>query len=206
MLTVGLTGSIAVGKSFVCSVLREAGVPVLDADLTAREVVAHGTEGLAEIVRLFGADVLNADGGLDRKRLGSIVFSDAAKREMLNSIVHPRVIDVQNEWLRMIERSDRGGIAVIDAALMIESGGYGRFNKIIVVWCEPIIQLRRLMLRGDLNESEAMKRIAAQMPQDAKKSFADHLINSSYGFDDTTRQTLEILNNLRHQAVESNEG
>src|ERR1035437_890103 len=143
MLRVGLTGSIAVCKSFVCDVLCSAGCHVLDADKTAREVVAKGTDGLAEVVKQFGNEVLDNDGELDRKRMGVIVFADENKRGLLNSIVHPRVISAQDAWIRDIEAKDPNGIAVIDAALMIESGGYKRFDKIIVVWCEPAIQLTR---------------------------------------------------------------
>ena len=201
MLTVGLTGSIAVGKSFVCSVLTDAGVHVLDADQTAREVVARGTDGLREIVREFGDGILTADGELDRPKLGAIVFGDAAKRELLNSIVHPRVIQSQNDWINGVQVADPDGIAVIDAALMIESGGYRRFDKLIVVWCKPAIQLSRLMLRDNLSETEAKTRIAAQMSQDEKKTFADHLIDTSRGFDDTRRQTIELLEKLRQQSV-----
>ena len=201
MLTVGLTGSIAVGKSFVCSVLSGAGVHVLDADQTAREVVAPGTDGLREIVREFGDGILTADGELDRPKLGAIVFGDAAKRELLNSIVHPRVIQSQNDWINAVQVVDPDGIAVIDAALMIESGGYARFNKLIVVWCKPAIQLSRLMLRDNLSKTEAKTRIAAQMSQDEKKTFADHLIDTSRGFDDTRRQTIELLEKLRQQSV-----
>lgn len=205
MLTVGLTGSIAVGKTFVCSVLREAGVRVLDADVTARDVVAKGTEGLVEIVKHFGKDILTIDGELDRKKLGAIVFADAEKRALLNSIVHPRVFAVQDGWLRDAAVADPDGIAVIDAALMIESGGYKRFNKIIVVWCEPVIQLNRLMLRDNLSREDAERRIDAQMPQDAKKLYADHLIDTSHGFDDTRRQTLTLVEVLRQQAAINDE-
>jgi len=204
MLTVGLTGSIAVGKSFVGGILRDEGVPVLDADATSREVVARGTDGLAEIVRHFGGGILLADGELDRKKLGAIVFGDRDKRELLNSIVHPRVIAAQDEWVRNVERSSANGIAVIDAALMIESGGYKRFNKLIVVWCLPEIQLSRLMSRDGLSATDAKMRIASQMPQDEKKSYADHLIDTSDGFEDTRHQTIEVLKKLR-QAAASND-
>ena len=197
MLKIGLTGSIAVGKSFVCDVLREFGCHVFDADKTAREVVARGTDGLAEIVRHFGKDILQADGELDRKKLGEIIFADQTKRELLNSIVHPRVIEAQDKWISEVEKSDPDGIAVIDAALMIESGGYKRFDKIIVVWCEPAIQLKRLMLRDNLSEKAAWNRIVAQMSQDEKKRFADHLIDTSAGFDDTRQQVEKLVGNLR---------
>lgn len=201
MLKVGLTGSIAVGKTFVCDCLRELGSYVLDADQTAREVVAPGTDGLAEIVRYFGDDVLLPNGELDRKKMASIVFADNEKRELLNSIIHPRVITAQNNWLNELQQVDAKAIAVVDAALMIESGGYKRFDKIIVVWCLPDIQLSRLMSRDGLSREEAAKRIAAQMPQEEKKRFADYLIDTSDGFDDTRRQTTEVVAKLRELAT-----
>ena len=196
MLTVGLTGSIAVGKSFVCSVFRELGCHVIDADQTARDVVAVGTEGLGEIVRQFGSEVLQSDGSLDRKKMAGIVFANEKMRLLLNSIIHPRVFEVQNAWMKKIAEQDPKAIAIIDAALTIESGGYKRFDKIIVVWCESAIQLRRLMLRDNFSEADARKRIAAQMPQDEKKKFADYLINTSDGFDDTREQTVNVFNAL----------
>lgn len=197
MLKVGLTGSIAVGKSFVCDVLREAGVRVLDADQTARDVVAPGTKGLAGIVAAFGDEILQPDGSLDRSGIGNLIFADEAKRKLLNSIVHPLVIEAQDRWIRYIELQDPGAIACIDAALMIESGGYKRFDKLVVVWCRPEIQLARLTARTGLEEIEAHRRIAAQMPQDEKKRYADYLIDTSAGFDDTRRQTLELVGELR---------
>jgi len=197
VLKIGLTGSIAVGKSFVCEVFRGLGCYVLDADKTARAVVAKGTEGLAEIVRHFGAAVLATDGELDRKKMGSIVFGNTQKRELLNSIIHPRVIETQNQWIAEVEEIDPKGIAVIDAALMIESGGYVRFDKLIVVWCEPAIQLKRLMLRDNLSEMEARQRIAAQMPQDEKKRFADYLIDTSDGFADARKKAADVFRKLK---------
>lgn len=203
MLKIGLTGSIAVGKSFVCEVLREQGCHVLDADKTAREVVEPRTEGLAQIAREFGRDVLNSDGSLDRKAMAVQVFADESKRKLLNSIVHPLVHEAQGRWVRQCEIEDPDGIAIIDAALMIESGGYKRFDKLIVVWCEPAIQLKRLMLRDNLSEPEAMKRINSQMPQDEKKRYADFLIDTSHGLDDTRRQTLDLAQTLRGLAAKT---
>lgn len=196
MLTVGLTGSIAVGKSYVCSVFRELGCHILDADQTARDVVAVGTEGLREIVRQFGPDVLEADGSLDRKKMAGIVFSSEDKRLLLNSIIHPRVFEAQNQWIKNVAAVDPDGIAIIDAALMIESGGYKRFDKLIVVWCESAIQLSRLMLRDKLSETDARKRIAAQMPQEEKKRFAQYLIDTSRGFEDTREQVVDVFKEL----------
>lgn len=201
MLKTGLTGSIAVGKSYVLEILREMGCATLDADQTARDVVKPGTKGLELIIEHFGTGVLQANGELDRAKLGGIVFADESKRQLLNFIVHPLVIEAQNEWLREREAENPEAIAVIDAALMIESGGYRRFDKLIVVWCEPEIQLERLMARNNLSREEALKRISVQMPQEEKISYADFLIDTSKGFDDTRRQTGEIYGQLRLLAL-----
>ena len=197
MLRVGLTGSIGVGKSFVAGVLRELGCRVVDADQTAREVVAMGSPGLAAVVAAFGADVLRDDGTLDRPKLGAIVFPDQKKRELLNSILHPYIIARQDELLREWERQDPLGIGIVDAALMVESGGYKRFDKLIVVHCRPEVQLARLMLRDGLSESEARQRIDAQMSQEEKCKFADYLIDTSEGFEATRARTAEVFSELQ---------
>jgi dephospho-CoA kinase len=199
MLRVGLTGSIAVGKSFVCDCFAGLGCYVLDADRVAREVVEPGSGGLEQLVEEFGRDILTSDGELDRKGLASIVFADKQRRERLNAIVHPLVIEVQDAWLRKRELADPDGISIVDAALMIESGSYNRFDEIVVVWCEPAIQLKRLMLRDNLSETEATKRIDAQMPQEEKKRFATHLIDTSVGIEDTRRQVTRIYYDWRPQ-------
>jgi dephospho-CoA kinase len=200
MLRVGLTGSIAVGKSFVSALLAELGCRVLDADKTAREVVAGGTPGLRALVESFGEEVLLADGSLDRARLGVIIFADESKRMLLNSLLHPYIIAAQDEQLRQWEREDPSGIAVVDAALMIESGGYRRFDKLIVVHCRPDVQAERLMARNNLSLEEASRRIAAQMPQEEKMRYADFLIDTSDGFEPTRQQTIKVYDALRAQA------
>ncbi len=197
MLKVGLTGSIAVGKSSVCEVFRELGCAVLDADRVARDVVEPGTIGLKRVVEQFGESVLQPDGRLDRPKLGLIVFADEEKRLLLNSIIHPLVFESQNAWLKDVELSDPNGIAIVDAALMIESGGYKRFDKLIVVWCEPELQLQRLMARDGISKEVAEARIAAQMPQDEKKRYADFLIDTSNDYENTRRQTTEIFHQLK---------
>ena len=141
MLRVGLTGSIGVGKSFVASVFLELGCHVLDADQTAREVVMLGTPGLKALTEAFGEDILNADGTLDRQLLGALIFANQSQRQRLNHILHPFIIARQDEILNGWEAEDPHGIAIVDAALMIESGGYKRFDKLIVVHCRPEVQL-----------------------------------------------------------------
>lgn len=197
MLRIGLTGSIGVGKSFVAGVLAELGCAVLDADQTARAVVEPGSAGLTAVVEAFGEGVLQKDGTLDRQELSSLVFSDQNKRQLLNSILHPYIIARQDEQLRDWEVKDPEGIAVVDAALMIESGGYKRFDKLIVVHCRPEVQLQRLMARDGLSREEAQKRIDAQMPQPEKQKFADYLIDTSDGFESARSRTAQVHEELR---------
>ena len=197
MLRVGLTGSIAVGKSYVSSVFAELGCHVLDADQTAREVVEPGTEGLAAVVKHFGSEVLTDDGRLDRQRLGELIFADAQQRQLLNSILHPFIIAKQDEVMREWEQSDPDGVGIVDAALMIESGGYRRFDKLIVVHCRPEVQLERLMLRTGLSLSEAQQRMSSQMSQEEKQRYADYLIDTSDGFESTRERTVKVYQKLR---------
>ena len=196
MLRVGLTGSIGVGKSFVASVFEELGCHVLDADQTAREVVMPGTPGLKALTGAFGEDILNSDGTLDRKQLGALVFADETQRQRLNHILHPFIIARQDEILSEWEKDDPDGIGIVDAALMIESGGYRRFDKLIVVHCRPEVQLERLMLRDKLSRDEAQRRIDSQMPQEEKQRFADYLIDTSDGFEPAREQTTKVYKEL----------
>ena len=196
MLRVGLTGSIGVGKTFVASVFAELGCHVLDADQTAREVVMPGTPGLKALTEAFGEEILNADGTLDRKKLGAVIFNDQSQRERLNQILHPFIIARQDEILNAWEAEDPDGIGIVDAALMIESGGYRRFDKLIVVHCRPEVQLERLMLRDKLSREEALRRINSQMPQEEKQKYADYLIDTSEGFELTRSRSEEIYHKL----------
>ena len=201
MLRVGLTGSIATGKSFVAGVLAGLGCRVLDADVLARKVVEPGTVGLRALVEEFGDGILKEDGSLDRAKLGALVFGDEARRAVLNATLHPLIFAEQDEWLRRQEREDPRGVAVVDAALMIESGGYRRFDKLLVVHCRPELQLERLMARNDLSREEAERRIASQMPQEEKLRHADFRIDTSGSFDDVRRQTEEVYETLRALAA-----
>jgi len=203
MLRVGLTGSIGVGKSFVAGVFAELGCHVIDADEIAREVVAPGSPGLSSVVDSFGAEVVHADGTLDRARLSALVFADEGKRKLLNSILHPQIIVRQDQKLRALELADPWGIAVADAALMIESGNYKRFDKLVVVHCRPEVQLQRLMVRDRISPEEAKRRINAQLPQEEKMKFADYLIETSEGFDAARKLTEEVFQKLRPLAKAS---
>jgi dephospho-CoA kinase len=191
MLKVGLTGSIAVGKSYVVSVLAELGCVTFDADKVAHSVMEPGRPAFEDILREFGEGVLAADGSIDRARLGAIVF--ASERHIrLNEIVHPRVIEEQNRLLREVEAKHPDGIAVIDAALMIESGGYKRFDKLIVIHCDRETQIKRLMRRNQIMEKTRATGRGANV-FDEKRAYADYQIDTSGTFDEFRSESL-ILN------------
>jgi dephospho-CoA kinase len=196
MLKVGLTGSIAVGKSFVLSVLRELGCATFDADKIAHSVMEQGRPAYEDIVREFGRGVLSEDGSIDRAKLGAIVFADEARRKRLNEIVHPRVFEEQDRLLRDVESSNPDGIAVMDAALIIESGGYKRFDKLIVAFCNREAQIERLMRRAGITREDAERRIAAQMTSDVKRRYADYEIDTSGSFNQTRRTVAEVFDQL----------
>jgi dephospho-CoA kinase len=197
MLNVGLTGSIAVGKSYVVSVLDELGCVTFDADKVAHSVMEPGRPAYEDIVREFGDRVLADDGSIDRGKLGQIVFANEARRIRLNEIVHPRVIEEQNRLLQEAEAKNPDGIAVIDAALMIESGGYKRFEKLIVVYCDRETQIERLMRRNQITRQDAEARIGAQMSSDEKRKYADYEIDTTGGFDMTRQRVIEIHRELQ---------
>src|SRR5438105_774537 len=164
MLKVGLTGGIATGKSHVVARLRELGCEVLDADLIAHQVIEPGQPAYDEIVSEFGREILAENSAIDRARLGAVVFANPERRQRLNAIVHPRVLAAQERWLAEVVARNPEAIAVVDAALLIEAGAHRRFDKVVVVFCEPHLQLARLMARNQLSREDALARIEAQMP------------------------------------------
>ena len=200
MLRVGLTGSIATGKSFVSGVLVGLGCHMVDADQLARKVVEPGTEGLRRIVEEFGPVSLREDGTLDRAALSSIIFADAEKRALMNSIIHPLIIAEQGALLKEWELEDPRGVGIVDAALLIESGGSRRFDKIIVVHCRPEGQLERLMRRNSLSREDALARINAQLSQEEKLKHADFAIDTSGSFEETRARVEEVYEQLRKLA------
>lgn len=197
MLKVGLTGGIATGKSYVVSVLRELGCEVIDADAVAHQVMEPGQVAYQEIVAHFGCEILAPDQKIDRAKLGAIVFADAEQRQRLNAIVHPRVFEAQAQWMAGIADRHPEAIVIIEAALMIETGSYKRFDKLVVVYCEPELQLARLMERNQLPREQAQARIAAQLPSAEKLKYADYRIDTSLSFEDTRRQVQALYAQLR---------
>jgi dephospho-CoA kinase len=196
MLRVGLTGGIASGKSTVAGMLRDRECPVLDADSLARELLEQGQDAYKEVIAHFGAGVLAPGGAVDRKKLAAIVFSDAQQRAKLNQILHPRIRDVVANWFAMLDRPGGPELAFEDAALILESGGRGDLDRIVVCWCWPEQQLARLIERG-MSEAHARSRIAAQMPIDEKRKLADEVIDCSGSMDETGRQLDGVLEKLK---------
>ena len=196
-LLVGLTGGIATGKSTVSQMFAHLGAKVVDADLLAREVVMPGQPALAEIVAEFGADVLKADGFLDRKRLGAIVFNAPARRKRLEQITHPAIHLRQQRILSVYEEEAFEGIVLWDAAVLIESGGHTRMDKLVVVLTDPATELARLMARDGMGEGEARGRIATQMPVADKAKLADYVIDNSGSRPDTERRVREVYAQLQ---------
>jgi len=188
----GLTGGIASGKSTVAARLRKRGVPVVDADALAREIVIPGSEGLRALIDAFGARVLASDGTLDRKALGRIVFSDPVARRKLDAITHPRIGRLALE--RAAEHALAGEpLVCYEAALLVENGMVDAFRPLVVVACPPDVQLARVLARGGTTREEALARMAAQRPLAEKVAVADHVIDTSGSLEDNARRTDEVL-------------
>ncbi|CAJ1003635.1 MULTISPECIES: dephospho-CoA kinase [Bacillales] len=195
-MILGLTGGIATGKSTVTAMLRERGIPVIDADQIAREVVEKGKPAYEAIVRHFGRDILLADGQINRKKLGEIVFSDEAERQKLNAIVHPEVRRVMREEAEAAERNG-ADIVFMDIPLLFESKLQHLVDKIVVVYAPASVQLARMLERDELDEEQAHKRLRAQWPIEQKKQLADFLIDNTGTREETERQVERLLAELK---------
>jgi dephospho-CoA kinase len=195
MLRLGLTGGIGTGKSYVVRRLREAGVPVVDADVLARDAVARGTPGLDAIVARFGRDVLTPDGDLDRARLGALVFRDVDARRDLEQIVHPVVRRGIATFFE--SRPPDTLLAVADIPLLYETRRERQFDKVLVVACAPALQIERVMARDALSREDAERRLAAQLPIEEKVRRADYVIRTDGTHAETDAQVAQLLDRLR---------
>jgi dephospho-CoA kinase len=198
MLKVALTGGIATGKSHVLEQFRRLGTPCLDADSFAHGVMVAGTEATSQIAARFGPAVLASDGSVDRGKLGSLVFSDAAARRDLEAIVHPAVYRAIEAGLRAFERTGNPPLAVADIPLLYESGHEKDFDAVIVTAAAPDTQVARLLARG-LTEAEARQRLAAQWPTEEKARRADYVIRTDGPPEETDRRVEEILAVLKRR-------
>lgn len=200
MLQVGLTGNIASGKTCAAEAFADLGARVIDADRVAHGLLERGTEAYGRIVESFGEGILDPEGRIDRRRLGNIVFFDEERLRLLNRITHPLVAREIERRITEAERETPDGILIVDAALMVETGGYRRFHFLVVVSCAPEMQLRRLMQRNALTAAEAKARMESQMPIAEKKKLAHYTIDTSGTLAGTREQVALIYRDLLRQA------
>jgi len=197
MLKVGLTGGLATGKSFVGQALADMGCYLIKADELGHEVLRREGEAYEAVVWEFGQRILNADGSIDRKLLAAEVFEKPERLEVLNSLVHPPVIRREEELTAEIAARDPEAIVITEAAILIETGNYKRFEKLILVVCDEQQQLARAIQREGADREEVLARITCQMPLREKQKFADYVIDNSGSMEETLRQTGEVYQSLR---------
>lgn len=196
MITFGLTGGIACGKSTVTKTFRANDIPMVDADLVARQVVKPGSIGLDQVINLFGKEYLQEDGTLNRIALGKLVFENKEAMRMINAIMAPLI---NHESRRQLRAYHIRGYKIVgyDAALIVEQGNIDKYRPLIVVSCPQNMQVERLMSRNNLTHDEAMSRIAAQIPVKEKAAMADFVIDTSGTIEQSVQQTLKIISQLR---------
>jgi dephospho-CoA kinase len=193
VLRVGLTGGIGSGKSEVSRRLAAYGAVVIDADALAREVVAPGTDGLGEVVDLFGPEVLGADGSLDRAALGDKVFGDSDARRRLEQVIHPRV---RSRAAGLEAQAPPDAVVVHDIPLLVETGQAGDFDRVVVVDAPDAVRLERLAARG-MSSDEASRRIAAQSGRDERLAVADHVVTNDRTLGDLDAAVERLWRDLR---------
>ncbi len=197
MLIIGLTGGVASGKSLVSEVWRKEGAYIIDADQIARDLVKPYSDSWKDIVDVFGIEVVQEDGNINRRRLASIIFSNPEKREHLNKILHPRIKEEINKRINEIRDKNPKAIVVIDAPLLIESKDYRQVDKVVVVTSSEDNQIERIKLRNGLRKEEAKMIIDSQMPLSEKLKFADFVIENDGSIEDVRKRAIEIFKEIK---------
>ena len=212
MLKVGLTGGIASGKSVVGEMFVALGAHLIHADQIAHELMQPGEPVYQEVVRRFGTGILNPDGTVSRPKLAEVAFGSlneptASRVQELNRIVHPSVIEMQDRWMEQVSRDHPEGVAIVEAALIVEAGAAGRFDRLVVVTCRPEQRVQRfadrLRLDFDTAGMEVSRRMAAQIPDEEKSKLADYVIDNSGSLDATEKQVREVYARLKAEAEKS---
>ncbi len=201
MLLVGLTGGIASGKSLVTRVFRDLGAQVIDADRIVHDLLSNGQDVHREVLAHFGPSIELPEGGVDRRKLGEIVFNDPGARAWLNQRIHPRVFEAYQQQVKRIKERDPGAVVVLDAALLIETGYHRMMDRLVVVYATEQDQLRRLIERDRFTEEQARARMKSQMPLAEKRNYADFVIENTGTRGETERQAREVFEQLRSDAV-----
>jgi dephospho-CoA kinase len=202
MLIVGLTGGVASGKTTVSEVLREEGATLIDADQIARELVQPQTPAWQELVRVFGNEILDRDGSIHRQKLASLIFSNPRRRSLLNRILHPRIKEEISRRLKGIQQKDPEAIVVIDAPLLIETGGHREMDKVIVVVSTETQQIERLRRRNQLSEEQARAMLSSQMSLEEKTTVADYVICNEGSPEETRQKAKNVFKELKRIALQ----
>lgn len=197
MLTVALTGGLATGKSHVGKTFVELGCHLIQADELGHEALQPSGEAYAPAIAEFGRQILTAHGLIDRKALAAIVFNNPEALRKLNAIVHPSVERLRLSQIEDIRAADPNAIVIVEAAIHIETGGYKRYRKLVLVVCSEQQQIERAMARDHSTREEVLARLARQMPLSEKQEYADYVIDTSGDYQDTRRQTVDVYNSLR---------
>lgn len=200
MLKMGLTGGIASGKSAVAAMLREMGFAVLEADTVAHKLLEPGQAAHDEVLREFGAELADASGKIDRKKLGTMVFADPAKLAKLNAIIHPSVEEAILRQFAEWQRSEVRDAGFVEAALLVEAGIAAKLDGLVVAYCRPEQQMERLRARG-MSEIDAKRRLAAQMPVEEKLKHATETIDCSGTLEETRSQVRALAAKVRKRAL-----
>ena len=197
MISIGLTGGLASGKSLVAWIFKSLGCALIDTDAIARDVVVPGTAGWQAVVKEFGPHILAENNTIDRPKLAGIIFNDAGRREILNSILHPLIMRAVREQAAAIEAGDPDAVVVVDVPLLIECGMQDDFDEVVVVWTPRETQISRMMQRDGLPEAEARQRLAAQLPLDQKKAYATFVVENDADEEKTEAQVRRIFSDLK---------
>jgi dephospho-CoA kinase len=197
MLRVGLTGGLASGKSFVGRTLADLGCTVIQADLLGHQALLRGRGAYDAVIDEFGRDILDMDGQIDRRKLAALVFDYPERLTRLNELVHPCVIKMEEDLTAAAFAGDPSGIVVVEAAILIETGSYKRFDRLIVAVCTEEQQLQRATEREGFTLEEAKARLRRQMPLSEKRKYADYVIDTSSTKEHTIQQTRQVYESLR---------
>jgi dephospho-CoA kinase len=197
VLIAGLTGGLACGKSFVADELRRLGCHIVEADELGHEVLLQGGKAYAPVIEQFGPGILNADASIDRPRLARAVFGDADALAKLNAIIHPAVHELTQERFGEIARADHHAIVIYVAAILVETGAWRAYDKLILVECSRETQIERALRRVNATEADVEARLGRQLPAEAKRPYADYIIGTDGAKEETQRQTRIVFEDLR---------
>jgi dephospho-CoA kinase len=200
MLKVGLTGGYATGKSLVAKELERLGCHLIYADELGHQVLQPDGEAYSGAVETFGREILNADGRIDRKRLGEIVFASPELLQKLSALVHPAVIRLEERLLEEFQRQDPHGIAVVEAAILIETGRYAVFDRVILTSCDEETQIARAMKRDRATREQVLARLGKQLSLDEKQRHAHYVVHTGGPKEETARQVERVYRELKEFA------